>query len=412
MTYLFKLARRTARQRTLPLIALAATLAACDTDRLTNSSEAPAATEVEPVSTPAPLFASGFRGGIPFGTFALPTNEFGPVYNGAHRNLAPEVILAELAAIKSQGGRVVLMFAGNEQYYRENNHRFSLTKWKARVDRFKGINFSSYIEDGTIIGHYLIDEPNDDFNWGGQAIPGSVVEQMAGYSKQLWPKMGTIVRTEPGYMLQTGGPYRYLDAAWAQYAARKGSPQDYFRRNVADAQRAGLALIAGMNISLGGPTGGEMSASLVQSVGSALLAESYPCAFINWQWRAPYMARADIKAAMANLSAKAAAHGARSCSSSTATPPPPPPNPPTLPGVRGIVLTAVKTTQNGHVIVKLSWTGANGRMVDFYRNRDLRRTIPNDGSANAYPGRAGTYTYKVCEARSTRCSESVSVPIR
>ena len=409
MTYLFKLAKRTARLRALALIASAAALAACDTDRLTSSSEDPAPASAEPFSG-APLFATGFRGGIPFGTWALPTSEFGAVYNGAMRNIDPSHLRSELAEIKSRGGRVILSLAGKETNYLDNDHHFSLSLWKERVDRYKGVDFSSFIEDGTVIGHYIIDEPNDPANWGGRPVPGSMVEQMAAYSKQVWPKMATIARVEPGYLLQTGGEYRSLDAAWAQYVTRKGTPSDYIRRNIADAQKAGLALVTGLNITKGSSTGGEMSASLVESAGSTILAESYPCAFISWEYREGYMDRADIKAAMAVLSRKAEAHAARSCGGSSTTTPPPPPPP--LPGIKGISLTATKVTLNQEVVVKLSWQGAAGTMVDYYRNGDYRRTIRNDGSATVYPQRAGTYSYKICEAGRTRCSNTVSVTMR
>ena len=83
MTYLFKLAQRTARLRALSLVACAAALSACDADRLTNSSEEPLAPAADPFTPSTPLFNTGFRGGIPFGIWVLPTTEFGPIYNGA-----------------------------------------------------------------------------------------------------------------------------------------------------------------------------------------------------------------------------------------------------------------------------------------------------------------------------------------
>jgi hypothetical protein len=414
MTYLFKLARRTAAQRALPLIALTAALAACDADRLTNSSDNQIAPPAAEPFQGDPSFATGFRGGIPFGTWALPTSEFGPIFNGAQRNIAPDDLLRELAAIKSRGGRVVLMFAGKERNYIGSDGHFSLSMWKARVDRYRSVNFSSFLEDGTIIGHYLIDEPNDPTNWNGVPVTGKVVEQMAAYSKSIWPKMTTVVRAEPGYLGATGGPYHYLDVAWAQYVSRKGAPDDYIRSNVADAQRVGLALITGMNLTRGGPGGTAMTPSQIVSIGTTLLAQSYPCAFISYHWELPYMDRTDVRAALAKLSQLAASHATRSCGSGTSAPPPsdPPPPPPTLPGTKGIVLTATKVLQSGDVIVDLRWSGAAGSMVDFYRNGDFRRSIRNDGAARAYPSRSGIYTYKICEAGKSRCSNNVSVTIK
>jgi hypothetical protein len=408
MPYLFKLARRNARLRALPLIALAAALSACDTDRLTNSSENLATPAAEPVTPPTALYAEGFRGGIPFGPWNMPTDEFGAVYNGSMRNIAPEELLRELAAIKSRGGRIFLTFAGNERHFIDGNHRFSLSMWKERVNRFKGINFDSYVQDGTLMGHYLIDEPNDAFNYG-DPVPGSMVETMAQYSKQLWPGLATVVRAEPAYLERTGGPYRYLDAAWAQYVTRKGTADDYIRRNVADAQRIGLALVTGLNITKGGDGGTQMSASLVQSAGSTILAQSYPCAFLSWEWRDTYESRSDIKAAMAVLSNKAEAHAARSCRRSGDSEEPPPP--PALPGITGISLKAAKVVQSGEQVVNLTWTGATGAYVRLFVNGDYRRNTVNDGKGSVYPQRSGTFSYRICEVGTTRCSNTVSVSI-
>jgi hypothetical protein len=411
MTYLFKLARRTASQRVLPLIALTAALAACNTDQLApNSNQAEVVTLGEPApgatATAAPSFSAS--SGIPYGMWRLPTDKFGSVFNVAMRNIAPSDLLSELAAIKSRGGKIVLMFAGKERNYIGNDGRFSLSMWKERVNRYKSVNFGSYVTDGTIIAHYLIDEPNDPHNWGGVPVSGAMVETMAAYSKSIWPQMPTVVRVDPGYLADTGGPYRNLDIAWAQYVMRKGSAGDYIRQNVADAQKVGLGLITGMNITRGGPTGGEMTATQIVSNGTAILAESYPCAFLNYFWYEPYVTRSDIRSALVTLSQKADAHVARSCAGSTGGSTPPPP----LPGITGIVLTATKATISGDVIVTLKWAGAAGTKVDLYRNGDYRRTIPNDGLTKVYPNRAGTYSYKICEAGKTRCSNTASVTLK
>jgi hypothetical protein len=274
--------------------------------------------------------------------------------------------------------------------------------WKERVSRFKGIDFSAFVEDGTIIGHYLIDEPNDPYNWNGQPVPGSTVEDMAAYSKQLWPKMATVVRTEPGYLAEWSGTYRYLDAAWAQYLYRKGDPGDYIRRNVADAKKEGLALVVGLNLIDGGTNGGNMSASLVESAGSTLLGDSYPCAFISWQYDEQYLSRSDIKTAMSHLSAKAAQHAMQSCSG----------GPLSLPGVSGIALKGSRVYQTGLDYVRLTWSGSTASQIDLYRNGTYRRTTINDGVAVSHPRQAGTYSYKVCDAGTTRCSNTVSVSIQ
>jgi hypothetical protein len=259
------------------------------------------------------LTAITFRGGIPFGTFAQPTASYGTPFNGAMANIWPKFLLEQLRQIKARGGRVVLMFAGSELHYK-NRRGFDLGKWKARVDRFKHVNFSSYVNDGTIIGHYLIDEPQDPENWRGRPISQATVEEMARYSKQRWPNMATIVRAPPTWLAKWGGSYRSLDAAWAQYLARLGSPRAYIQSNIAAAQKKRLALITGLNLLHGGnPKKTPMNASEVVQYGSVLLESSYPCAFISWKYNASFLRNRGMRAAMETLRRKAQSRGTKSC---------------------------------------------------------------------------------------------------
>ncbi|MGH7508210.1 MAG: hypothetical protein ACREMZ_01915 [Gemmatimonadales bacterium] len=426
MTHTFKLARRAARFRA-PFFAtsLALFFGGCDTADLTDpTASTDPVTAPEELSLPeTPSFASGFRGGIPIGVTAQPTSAFGGTFNGALRNIWPNALVKELAAIKARGGKVVLMFAGNERHYKNGRGHFDLGKWKARVNRFKSVNFDSYIKDGTIVGHYLIDEPNDPKNWHGQPIPPATVEEMAKYSKQLWAGMATIVRTEPSYLAKWSGKYRYLNAAWAQYVARKGEVNAFLRRNVSDAQRQGLGLVVGLNISKGSPTKSQMSASQIKTWGSALLSSSYPCAFISWKYEARYLSRSDIKSAMAHLAGKARSRPTKACGSGaklSAPPPnsppasPPPPNPRAERRKSSISLKAIGWSSARRQHMRVTWSGASGSSVDLYRNGVRIMRTPNDGhniNGRAFRGKA-TYVFKVCEKGSSNCSNSVRVVFR
>ncbi len=263
--------------------------------------------------TAVPEVASAsFAGGIPIGNFNQPLDMYGSLFNGAHSNTAPQGLIKELAQIKAQGGKVVLALSGSPKYYLDGR-RFSMSKWRQRVDRFKNVNFDSYINDGTIIGHYMIDEPNDPANWGGQAVPPSALEEMAQYSKQLWPNLATIVRVDPKYLASN---HKHLDAAWAQYLHRRGDVDNYARSMVSEAQKKGVQLIVGLNILKGGaPNGTPMTASELEDFGSALLSSTYPCAFINWKYTSTYMNSKGVKDAMASLRRKAQSRSSKSCRS-------------------------------------------------------------------------------------------------
>ncbi len=325
MTFTFKLSRRIARLRAPLFAGIILTLVGCNTtDSLGPDSSTP------PAVSPDPSFSTSFAGGIPFGTFDQPNEAFGTRYDGAMRIIGPGDLLADLAAIKAAGGRVVVNFAGGRSRFQDAAGNFSFSLWKASVDRFKGINFASYITDGTIVGHYLMDEPNNKSKWNGKTVPQSTVDAMAQYSKQLWPSMATMVRAYPDYLGAWNGTYHYLDAAWAQYVYRKGPAADFLSQNVSLANKQGLELIVGLNILKGGIGDAPMTPTQVESWGSALLNSSYPCAFLSWTYDASYLSNSGIKSAMDVLRGKAKNRGTRSCraSAGSTTPPPPPPPPP------------------------------------------------------------------------------------
>jgi hypothetical protein len=274
-----------------------------------------------PATTPSHAIA--YSGGMPFGLYVVPTPLMGSDYNAKSvnaRNWLPQktrptnIVLTELAAIKARGSKVVLNLSGGHLKYLDENGRFSLALWKQAVDAFKPIKFTSYITDGTILAHFLIDEPNDRTNWGGVPVSPATVEEMAKYSKQLWPTMATLTRAEASYLAEWPGTFRYLDAAWAQYVTRKGDPGEFIRRNVADAKRKGLALVTGLNV-LKGDFREPMSPSLIKSAGSTLLSTWYPCAFISWKYDAEYLATPGVTDALRYLRAKALKRPYKSCRS-------------------------------------------------------------------------------------------------
>jgi hypothetical protein len=321
MTFTFKLSRRIARLRAPLIAAVTLSLVGCNTtDSLTPDDSTPP----EVVDAGVPQLATvAWAGGIPIGTTSQPNTAFGTVFDGAYRIIWPEYLLSNLAEIKARGGRVILDLAGGQSKWKDANGHFSMSMWKARIDRYKGVNFSSYIDDGTIAGHFLIDEPNDPTNWNGVIVPGSTVEAMAQYSKQLWPNMPTMVRAEAAYMNQWNVTYRYLDAAWAQYVSWKGTPESYLSKNVYEAQKAGLALVVGLNISKGGANESKMTASQIQSWGSAMLNSSYPCAFISWHYSSDLLSGA-MKDAMTSLRSLAENRSSKTCRNSSSAPAPAP----------------------------------------------------------------------------------------
>jgi hypothetical protein len=313
MTYKFEFASRAARLRALLSAGIILVLGACAHDDLTDP-VANADPETPPATTSEPAFLAAFQGGIPFGLYRQPNSAFGYLYSGAKQTMGPSYILSSLRETKAKGGKVVIMLAGHEMYYKDANGHFSFTKWKARIDRFRRTNISSYINDGTIVGHFMIDEPQDKANWNGVPVPGSTLEAMAKYSKSIWPNMVTIVRAPPG-KIRWSGTYRYLDAAWAQVENPRGTlnVNDFLNQNVSNARQLGLALVVGLNVMKGNLRHTPMTATQIRNWGSIMLSSSYPCAFLSWYYNDTYLSRSSIRDAMRYLRSKAQNRGTKTC---------------------------------------------------------------------------------------------------
>jgi hypothetical protein len=334
-----KLVRLAARWGAVSLVSTLLLASACSTADL-------------PSEPSVPLFATSAASGIPFASFDLDTELLGSPYNAAVKMPGPENILGLLSNIRGRGGRVMLMLSNHDSHVQNSDGTFSLTKWKQQVDRFKGINFQAFIADGTVIGFLLLDEPEDPSNWGGKTISPATVEEMARYSKQLWPDLTTFVRAKAVYLASTGMKFKYLDAGWAMYQSWQGDVSTWIKGQIAAAKRADIGIIVGLNVLNGGTSASgirgtkgnfwAMSASQLRSWGSILMKEPYACGFFNWKYQASYNARSDIKSAMSSLLQLAQSHAPTPCRPAShggeipppEEPPPPPPVP--LPGAKGL----------------------------------------------------------------------------
>jgi hypothetical protein len=284
-------------------------------------------------SAAGPALAMGSRagesarppGGIAFGPQHLPESLFSSTYTGTVWLASPATVLTRLEAARKARARVILNLSSTKGSQNPDGS-FSLELWKKRVDRFKGMNFEPYIADGTLLGHYLMDEPHSAENWNGKRVPFADIEAAGRYSKQIWPNMTTFVRTHPGFLEGAPFPWVHVDAAWAQYSARRGDVRAYVESNVASARSLRLGLVIGMNVLTGGASDSgipgyhegkwAMSASQIRAWGSVLAAEPYACAFSMWKYNRAnpaYFERPDIQAALAEVSRVAANRHRASC---------------------------------------------------------------------------------------------------
>src|SRR3954471_3517030 len=135
-----------------------------------------------PPESPPPPSAPPDHNGIPFGPNVytkgesskslVPPSDIDTAFSGLVTAAFPQTLVAKLEAARRRSDRILLAFAGNSEFYRDANG-FNLDMWKARVDKFRTIDISSYIADGTLIGHFIMDEPSDPGNWFGHPVPPS-----------------------------------------------------------------------------------------------------------------------------------------------------------------------------------------------------------------------------------------------
>ena len=329
MTHTFKLARRMARLRAAVLALLVGAVGACAPDNLDPSTDAaatvdPATPEVEAQTVDNPAFASAFAGrGLPFGFWRLEYSQLGSDWTSLHRGSTPNSIRRDLEIARKHGGRVFIQLAGRKKHYQNKNGSFSLEKFKARLNAYKGLNLDSYIADGTLAGHMLIDEPSDKSNWDGKVMSYADVEAAAKASKAIWPKLPAIVRSVPTWLQGAKFRWTYLDGAWGQYSARKGEVNKYIAAESRAAKAEGLTMVWGLNIINGGNGSSRkrgdsrgsynMSASELQKYGKALIGTSNTCGFLMWMYDHGYMKNGSVMSAMKSLSKLAKGRPALSC---------------------------------------------------------------------------------------------------
>jgi hypothetical protein len=318
MCHALKSERRRGWFRTVLLgVSMVVVTVACDGDRLGPTAGA------DPVTVPDNT-AAAVQPGIVFASAALTVSQLNSVHTGLIEAATPSGLLSLLAQVRAKGGRVLIKLAGGQNAYKNSDGTFNLTKWQSGVDRFRNINFSSYIADGTIVAHFLVDEPHFGGRWGDKEIPQATVEAAARHSKQRWPNLPTMVSAPANWLASAPVTYVHLDAGSAMFRAKtSSSPAGWAAQQVKRAKSKGLGLVAGLNVLDGGdgssgirgtqPRTWAMSAAELRKYGSALLSQSYVCAFAMWRYSASYYNRSDVKSAMVALSNQAKSHARTSC---------------------------------------------------------------------------------------------------
>ena len=162
---------------------------------------------------------------------------------------------------RSAGHQVIQNFSGLHGQLLTDGF-FDIDKWKAFIDATYALGIEEYIEDGTIVAHYLIDEPTWPGSWG-DTITSDVLDSLGAYSKNYWPTLPCVIRDTPDSLIDhaagrntpwepDGYDWQYVDGCWLQYKDVFGPVATWRANMVADADTLGMSVVPGINWRDGG----------------------------------------------------------------------------------------------------------------------------------------------------------------
>lgn len=282
----------------------------------------PAGSTPEPGTDPDPDFNNRLppdpipatAGPRPFGIslFRRDWDHFGEAPFNAYEStyLSPSELLDTLAKAQAKGYRVSACLTPNSKII--VNGVFSFNAYKACAEQYRNVDLSPYIDDGTLIGIYVIDEPNHKTRWGlANGIPMATVDDLCAIWKGMFPKAKTLVRSTP-VTLSSYTNWRFLDCAWCNYSDRFGDVNAYIQHQKKVAQQLGLRIMWGLNCINGGTddrssplffnrqSGSRsdwynMGPAAIRSYGTAICSETYSEGFIPWMYDSDYMALSGMR---------------------------------------------------------------------------------------------------------------------
>jgi hypothetical protein len=241
-------------------------------------------------------------------------------------------VIQTLDAARAAGARITLRVTGGNQNFDTiigPDTNFVLSKWKSQFDRVNTANVEPYLADGTLIGHYAIDEPFTDFD----NFTGEFADSICAYQKSFagWSDVPCLLRDKNTRLADNApaGGYHFLDAGWAQIADHhyipastgyNGSMGAYYRDNLARGASVGLGLMYGFNLLNGGSellpgcvslgtSNCAMRASEIRAMADTLAAigNNKGCGVFGWEItqaagaKRDYFFRSDIQSALQYL---------------------------------------------------------------------------------------------------------------
>ncbi|HCM37024.1 TPA: hypothetical protein DIS61_00030 [Patescibacteria group bacterium] len=262
---------------------------------------------IVPIPSASPIITKS----RPFGPFNPPTSDFGFPYTGGFLDLNINTALATLASAKASSMHVFVHLTGGRSNFQTSTGAFDLTKWKTQLDNWKSLvpQIQGFVDDGTIIGHMMLDEPQDPNNWDGNTVPCSDILGAADYSHSaaFWPNMPAGAGTHATWIADQSCDWlsSKFDFTLTPYTYARGvTYQNFLTDNIAAANRTGVTFYASLNVLDGGTTKGvEMTQQQIQDAGGYFLCNGAN-GLTMWKWDSTFFTRTDIQAAMDYLNAR------------------------------------------------------------------------------------------------------------
>lgn len=249
--------------------------------------------------------------GLAFGHFKEP--EPGNKWRTGGDLVVPLGELDKLPLIRARGGRVLVNPVGGGKCSLDSLNQWQMDLWQACWKRnltpARRQQVLAYADSGSVVGVYLIDEPNLVKRWG--IIRPSDVCDMAAFARQELPGLPIMPRVAAIWM----GRCDHIDAAWGQYGSRRGvTVHAYRQEHIEDSAEYGYAQVFSLNALNDDALGTDMTAAQVMDYGTVLMGRTGDvCYFMVWEYDAAWSERAEIRSALDSLGRLAESLPRRSC---------------------------------------------------------------------------------------------------
>jgi PKD repeat protein len=298
------------------------------------------------------LVTQGATLGIPFGPFALSTNNIAPgVFSLDQSYTDASNILAKITDARTDGYKLRIPVAGGSHENYKTNGVFDRAKWNAQVLTLNTLTIrnavAAAVADGTIVSLTIMDEPEHS-SWGPSGtLTRAKLDSMVTFVKSIFTTapVGVDHGAEAFYTWRTSETYQHVDNIVSNYVWRveSGNATEYRRKVLERAAVDHVAVCFCLNILDGGVkingcvsggccpdysastasrTGGigtfiggagqncKMTAEQVRDWGRILGPAG--CGLLMWQYQTAFMSVASNVTAFADVATSLATHPQKS----------------------------------------------------------------------------------------------------